>query len=288
MRIDLQLHSNYSDGSLTPTELALFLSEKLVKIAALTDHNTVGGLDEFRQACEKNKIKAITGIEIYVKLNRRKFNLLWYNFDDTDPSLHRFLRLSQTRRREQMRRALLKLKKLGLNINENKILDKFGHYIPLNYIIREVKQRPDNRKKIAEQLGARSPSEEAIIKHFFKNPKINKLEECYIDFSHILKLRKKIGGQLVLNHPGRNNDRIDENFIAQLKKLGLDGIEVVSPHHGIGSVMRLQRLAKLYKLIITGGSDYHMNEGGSAAVQNVYSYFKIDDKYLPGVDKIIG
>lgn len=286
MLIDLQLHSTYSDGYLTPTELADFLLNRQVKIAALTDHNTVGGLDEFRRACQKNKIKAITGIEIYVKLNHKGFNLLWYNFDDQNSDLHKFLRLSQARRRRQIRRVLLKLKKLGLIVNSNKILDKYAHYIPLNRIIQEVWQIADNRKKIAERLGVKSPSEDEIIKHFFRNRKINQLEECYIDFRHILKLRKKIGGQLILNHPGKDK-RINETFIAQLKKLGLDGVEVISPHHSIRAVMHLQRLAKRYKLIMTGGSDYHLDEGGAVAIKNVYAYFRINPKHLTGINKII-
>ncbi|MDO8668270.1 MAG: PHP domain-containing protein [bacterium] len=287
MRIDLQLHSTYSDGYLSPTELADFLLKNQVKIASLTDHNTVGGLEEFQLACQKKHIKAIIGIEIYVKLNHKKFNLLWYNFDDKNPDLHKFLRLSQARRRNQIRRALLKLKSLGLIINENKILDKYNHYISLNRIMSDVRQIANNRKTIAERLGVKSPSEDEIIKHFFKNREINKLEECYINFSHIIALKKKIGGQIILNHPGKSS-RINESFIVQLKKLGLDGIEVVSPHHSIHNVMLLQRLAKKYKLIMTGGSDYHLNEGGNATIQNVYAYFKIEPKYLTGINKIIG
>ena len=138
MLIDLQLHSTYSDGYLTPTELADFLLKNKVEVASLTDHNTVGGLDEFKLACRKNGIKPIAGMEIYVKLNHKKFNLLWYNFDDKNPGLHKLLRLSQVRRRNQIRRALIKLKKLGLIINENKILDKYGHYISLNHIIKDI------------------------------------------------------------------------------------------------------------------------------------------------------
>lgn len=287
MLIDLQLHSTYSDGSLTPAELANFLLKNNVKIAALTDHNTVGGLDEFRRACQKNKIKAIIGIEIYVKLNHHRFNLLWYNFNHKSPELHKFLRLSQIRRRHQIRRALLKLKKLGLIINEAKILNKYCHYISLTKIIKDLRQIADNRKEIAKRLGEKRPSDDEIIKHFFKNRKINKLEECYIDFSHILTLKKKIGGQIILNHPGKDK-RINKNFIAQLKQAGLDGVEIISPHHRLSDVMQLQRLARRYKLIMTGGTDYHLDEGGGAAVQNVYSYFKIEPKYLIGINKIIG
>lgn len=287
MLIDLQLHSTYSDGYLTPTELADFLLKNQVKIASLTDHNTVGGLDEFKQACQKNKIKAVAGIEIYAKLNRKKFNLLWYNFDDRDPDLHKLLRLSQARRRNQMRRALLKLKKLGLIIDENKILDKYGHYIPLNHIIEDIWQISHNRNKIAERLGAISPRNEEIIKHFFKNREVNKLEESYINLEHILTLRKKIGGQIILNHPGKFRP-INLNFIARVKKLGFDGIEVISPHHSISQVMQLQHLARRFNLIMTGGSDYHLDEKAPATIKNVYAYFRIDAKYLNGINKIIG
>ena len=281
MLIDLQLHSTYSDGYLTPTKLTDLLLRNNVRIASLTDHNTVGGLDEFKLACKKNKIKPIVGMEIYAELNHTKFNLLWYNFDDKNSSLHKLLRLSQTRRRNQMRRVLLKLKRLGLIIDENKILDKFNHYIPDNHVIDEVWRAVNEQKEASSRRGGKKPPEDRIIKHLFKN-----LKECYIDFNHLLALKKKIGGQIVLNHPGKNK-RINENFIAQLKRLGLNGIEVISPHHSIGVVMHLQRLANHHKLIMTGGSDYHLDEGGTAAIKNVYAYFRIDSKNLAGLNKII-
>jgi 3',5'-nucleoside bisphosphate phosphatase len=287
MLIDLQLHSAYSDGLLTPSQLVNLISAQGIKVAALTDHNTVGGLDEFRQACEKYKIKAITGLELYVKLKHKKFNLLWYNFDDTNPKLHELLRLSQLRRRNQMRRALIKLKRLGLIINENKILDKYNHYVPLNRIIKDIWLESANRKKIAKRLGIKSPREDEVIKHFFHNRKINKLEECYINLKHIIKLKKEIGGQIILNHPGKSVT-IDKNFIGRLKNLGFDGVEVISPHHSIGAVMYLQNLAKHFNLIMTGGSDYHFDEPEKVNIKNVYSYFKIDSKYLSGIEKIIG
>ena len=99
MLIDLQLHSTYSDGYLTPAELVSFIAKQGVKAAALTDHNTVGGLGEFERACRARGIKPITGMELYVKLDNKKFNLLWFNFDDKNPELHKMLRAAQIRRR---------------------------------------------------------------------------------------------------------------------------------------------------------------------------------------------
>ncbi len=287
MYLDLQLHSTYSDGYLTPSQLVSFLATKKVKVASLTDHHTVGGLDEFKHACRKFKIKAITGLELYTKLNHKKFNLLWYNFDGKSPLLHNILRLSQNRRRQQMRRFLLKLKRHGLNISQEKILDKFNHYQPLNRIASELWSIAANRKKIIKRVKQRHPREDEIIQALFKNRHLGIIKESYIGLNSILKLRRLIGGQLILNHPGKHN-QIDKNFIVQLKKLGLDGLEVISPHHSIGTIMYLQALAKEFSLITTGGSDFHREERETVTIKSCYDYFKIDSNHLLKIKNIIG
>lgn len=287
MLIDLQLHSTYSDGYLTPSQLADFLSANGVKVAALTDHNTIGGLDKFKLACQNRKIKTINGLELYVKFGHKKFNLLWYNFDRHSADLHNLLRASQTRRRRQIRNGLMKLKRRGWQIDENCLMDKFNRYIPLNRLIDQLSKIPANKKIIVKKLKTARPSREEIIIKIFKNQSFVKINESYIELKQILKLRKKIHGQLILNHPGKSN-YLDKKFIASLKALGLDGLEVVSPHHSIGAVMQLQRLAREYKLIMTGGSDFHLFEPAPAGLNSCYNYFKIKADCLSGIKKIIG
>jgi hypothetical protein len=138
MLIDLQTHSTYSDGVMTPTELANFMASLNVKITALTDHNTVGGLDEFKNTCRKKGIKAINGVELYSRLGHKKFNLLWYNFDKNDPGLHDLLRYIQQKRRNKARLILNKLKKKGYEIDTEKTLDQFNHYIPINGLVYKI------------------------------------------------------------------------------------------------------------------------------------------------------
>ncbi len=127
MKIDLQVHSTYSDGFLSPEKLVSFLADNNIKVAALTDHNTIRGQDEFKRFAKKAKIKAITGIELYVYLEHRRFNILWYNFDDKDPRLHNLLRETQIRRKSIVRKALNKLKQQGYKVQTETILDKFTH-----------------------------------------------------------------------------------------------------------------------------------------------------------------
>lgn len=287
MLIDLQLHSTYSDGYLTPGQLADFLSANNIKVAALTDHNTVGGLDEFKLACQNKKIKTINGLELYVKAGHKKFNLLWYNFDKHSADLRSLLESSQTSRRRQIRNGLMKLKQRGFKIDENRLIDKFNHYIPLNRLIDRIFEIPANKKIIIKKLKTANPGQEEIIINIFKNQSFARINESYIGLKQILKLRKKIRGQLILNHPGKHN-QLDKKFIAGIKALELDGLEVVSPHHSIGAVMQAQRLAREYKLIMTGGSDFHRFEMPPAGLKSCYNYFKINAGYLTGIKKIIG
>lgn len=286
MLIDLQVHSTYSDGYLTPSKLADFLSANNIKIAALTDHNTVGGLDEFKIACENKKIKTINGLELYVKSGHKKFNLLWYNFYKNSADLHDLLRTSQTMRRRQIRNGLMKLKRRGFKIDENLLVDKFNHYIPLNRLIDCIIKIPTNKKIIVKKLKTANPSQDEILINIFKNKAFAKISESYIGLKQILKLRKTIHGQLILNHPGKHN-QLDRKFIDSLKTLGIDGLEIISPHHSIGAIMHLQRLAREYKLIMTGGSDFHRFESMSAGLNSCYNYFRIDANYLTGIKKII-
>jgi predicted metal-dependent phosphoesterase TrpH len=287
MLIDLQLHSTYSDGYLTPTKLVEFIAMRGIKIAALTDHNTVGGLDEFRLACKKYKIKSITGLELYVKLGHKKFNILWFNFDDKNPDLHNLLRYSQIRRRNKVRIILKKLIEAGYKINHNKIIDKYSHYIPINRLTDEIYSIGHNRAKTKKKLKIFDPREEEIIREYFFNKEIGILRETHLDIKRVLKLRKKIGGQIIYNHPAKY-DYVKRNFLEKLKKLKIDGIEILSPHHSVGAVMFLQSMAEKFRLIETGGSDFHKFEETGGPIKNSWDYFKVDSKHLSEVNKIIG
>ena len=287
MRIDLQVHSNYSDGYLSPSELVNFLAKQKVKVAALTDHNTVSGLEEFRAAARKAGIKPINGLELYARLNGRRFNILWYNFDPTRPELHDQLRESQFRRRRKFRRILEHLIRHGFKIKIDKTLDKYNHYVPINRIIDELLAVRENVYKIKKELNNDNPREEEIIKHYFYNRKFEILRESYINIERILRLRKRIGGQIVLCHPAKHQ-YIRKDLWVKLKKLGLDGVEVLSPHHSYNSIMQIQSLARELNFIETGGSDFHRFEGWGFPIQYAGQYFTIDSDKLKGVNKIIG
>lgn len=283
MLIDLQLHSTYSDGYLTPTQLADFLRDTGVEKASLTDHNTVRGQDEFFRACRKREIEVIPGLEVYVKLHHKRFNILWYNFQD-HRQLHKMLRNSQIRRRNNIRRIL---KKLDFKLDIERTLDKYTKYIPINHIIDDILEVKENEERIRKELGKEDPGLNDIIDNYFRNKDIGILRESCIDIERILKLREKIGGNIILNHPGKYGSHLKEDFIRRLAEAGVDGVEKLSPHHSYSTVAYLQHLARKYDLVETGGSDFHRHIGGNFPVQNSWEYFEIHRDNLRGVEKII-
>ena len=285
MFIDLQIHSTYSDGYLTPTEVAGFLSRQGVKTASLTDHNTVSGQSEFRRACQKKGVKAITGLELYVKKNNHTFNILWYNFDDKNPELHKLLRKSQMRRRRIMRRVFNRLEEEGFKI-DYKILDRYNHYIPSNRVATDLVKSKSNYRKVKEELGLRNVKGSDVVKDYFYKVGSRRLKNSYIGWKQIVDLKEKIGGQLVLCHPAKRNIP-KESVLEDLVNTGLEGIEKLSPHHSYGEIMQIQRLARKHDLAETGGSDFHLEEGGKYPVQRAWDYFKIDSEYLREIDRII-
>lgn len=287
MLIDLQTHSTYSDGYLTPTEVVEFIHSKGITVAALTDHNTVGGLDEFRFACQARGIKPITGVELYVKHKNKRLNFLWYNFDDKSPKLHKLLRDTQVRRRRKVRNILNKLVTAGFKLKVDDILDQFNHYIPINRVVDLFLAIPENEARVKLEMQTDILRENEVIGQYFHNRSIGLLDNTYVSLERILKLKKEIGGQIIFNHPGKYN-QLKKPLLEILKKAGIDGMEVLSPHHSYGAIVYAQLLTREFDFIGTGGSDFHRYEGNNQRIQNSWNYFKIDSSKLRKIEKIIG
>jgi len=86
-RIDFHTHSVHSDGVLTPRELAEYLAAGGVVAAALADHNSVDGLEEFRQALSRHEVGFISAVEISTQWQGKETHLLAYGFDISHPEL---------------------------------------------------------------------------------------------------------------------------------------------------------------------------------------------------------
>ena len=287
MKIDLQVHSVFSDGYYTPAQLALFLHRYGIKAASLTDHNTVAGQDKFRRACAKYKIKTVSGLELYVRYKGRIFNILWYNYDPTAPKLLKMLESTWVRRRLFAEKVARRLRRLDLKFNLDKFIGQHPGYLPANHLADAIWAVPANRRKIKEALGLEIIREEDIMRYCLF-PKIGpRLQDAHVSFTRILKLRRQIGGQLIFCHPGLNN-KLKGKLLEELLKAGLDGVELLSPHHGINTVMYLTSIIKRLKIISSGGSDFHKPGDPGTKPRYAWEWFDIKSEYLPGIGKITG
>lgn len=287
MLIDLQLHSKYSDGYLRPKAIAKLLSKYQVKVASLTDHNSIAGQKEFRKTCGSLNIKAINGLELYVSHKNYKFNILWYNYNINSKKLHSMLERTWSRRRKKVLGMIEEIKKRGLEVDVEKYLKNHQNYLPINHLISQIWQNKKNQKIIKNDLNNLLPREEDIISHYFYPKNGPRLNEARISFSTLIKLRKEIGGQLFLAHPCLHK-HINKKMISELKENGLDGIELLSPHHNYSAIVMLSSIIKELDLMATGGSDFHLAANEGTGPKYSWQWFKIDSSYLRKINKVIG
>ncbi len=287
MLIDLQLHSKYSDGSFSPKQLALMLESFGVKVASLTDHNSIAGQLEFRKQANLLGIKTVFGLELYVKFKTYRFNVLWYNYDINSKDLHHLLEDTQRRRKLSIAKALDNLEDSGLSLNLKSYFNKYQYsYLPINALVKEIWKAPKNQRIIKRELDNKFPREEEMISHYFYPKKGLKLNEAYVSFERIVNLKKAIGGQIIFAHPALHR-KLRDSKLEELIKAGLDGLELLSPHHSYNNVVRLASLIKRYKLIASGGSDFHLPAEANTKTKFSWQWYKIDSDYLRGVNKII-
>jgi len=270
--IDLQMHSHYSDGSKSPTELVKILRLKKIVVAALTDHNTIHGQYEFEAAAKKYKIKTIPAVEIYTTYKTKKLHLLGYNININNTRLHDELRETQVKRKKLIEELVPKLKKVGLTLNISELFAQPATYIGIANILRTMEKMPKNKTVIRKALKKQQYDFFEVYNKFFaKNCKCF-LPEVSLPMKNALELIKHAKGIPVLSHPGWQLGFRDDHIIYELKKMGLRGIECFSSHHNWDQTAHYLNLAKQQKLIATGGSDYHGDLPGDFIIENYYEY----------------
>lgn len=287
MRIDLQLHSFYSDGYHSPAQLAKLLHHYGVKVASLTDHNTIAGQAEFKRACARYGIKTVPGLELYVRYKSRNFNVLWYNYDQNSPALLKMLHTTHLRRRNFAEKVVGRLRRLGLKFNLKKFIKEHPNYLPANHLADALWSIPSNRRKIREALADSELIREEDIMRYCLFPKTGpRLQDARVSLTRILKIRREAGGQLIFCHPGLNN-KTRGGLVRQTLEAGLDGIELLSPHHSHNTIMYLNSILKKDKIIHTGGSDFHRAGDTRTKPRYSWEWFVIDSEDLLGVGKIL-
>ncbi|MGB3212593.1 MAG: PHP domain-containing protein [Desulforhopalus sp.] len=248
MSIDLHTHSTSSDGTMSPADLVTYAYKKGLTAIAVTDHDTIAGVDEALATGDNLGIEVVPGIELSVKYFDYNVHLLGYLFDYQDKKLHDALGQLQTGRVERNRKIIAKLNGLGLAIQFKELREIGGA---------GQNGRPHIAKLMIEKGFVRT-MDEAFLKYLGQGRPAYASRYIY-RAKEAIALIKDAGGIAVLAHPLQLDKSVGNfpHILHQLCDMGLDGIEVYYPTHSRQFRKQLISLAEEYSLLMTGGSDYH-------------------------------
>lgn len=252
-RVDLHVHSNASDGTFSPTVVVQQAADAGLAAMALTDHDSVRGVEEALLAAERLRqegrdIRVIPGIELSVEHRRGDIHILGLFVD-----IHHEVFLKETmeavagreRRNEQM---VQNLADAGIAITMQDL--KEGN--PDTVVTRA------HFSRYLVKAGYAGNMNEAFAKYL--NPDTPYyVPRAYVTKKRGIELIRMAGGIPVLAHPLNYKLEIKEleNLVAELKSYGLAGIEALYSSHCEADESYVRRLAKQNRLLLSGGSDYH-------------------------------
>lgn len=251
--IDLHTHSNMSDGTASPDELVKHAAKAGLHAIALTDHDTVAGIKEAETtaALLKEKgvyIRIVPGVEISAAYQSKDIHILGLLIDPENEILLRALDVASKDREERNKQMIKNFVNAGIPMT----LEALYQGVPDTVITRAHFARflirhhyaKDNVDAFNKYLGYDSPF---YVKRKYMTPE------------HAISLIKKANGIPVLAHPLLYKLSIEklEELIVSLKSNGLVGIETIYSANINFDEGIVRRLANKYKLIMTGGSDYH-------------------------------
>lgn len=248
MSLDLHIHSTYSDGTLTPTELVRLAKDKGLTGVAITDHDTCEGVDEALAAGKYCDLDVIPGLEMSAVHGDSHLHLLGYCIDHHNPELTRELMAIQEARRNRNGRIVQLLQEQGIEITlaEVESCSAVGQT-----------GRP-HIARVLQNKGVVTSIDQAFAIYLGRGGK-SYVPRKVLAAEDAIRLINAAGGVPVLAHPTTidNSLRKIPQLVEQLLGFGLAGIEAYYPVHSTRNQKQLSMLAARYGLVVTGGSDYH-------------------------------
>ncbi|MGD9678544.1 MAG: PHP domain-containing protein [Vulcanibacillus sp.] len=245
MKADLHTHSNFSDGVNDPSENVRIAKEIGLKALGITDHDSVLGVVEAIETGEKIGMEIVPGIELSTLHSGQEIHILGYFINYKDKIFLDKLNELQKKRKIRNEMMIAKLNELGIDIS-------------MSDVVAKIRRSETNigRPHIGEVL-----IDKGVVKTMNQAFKIylGRHGKAYVNAIRItpeqgIDIIKDAGGVPVIAHPGiYGNDKL----VVSLVEYGLEGIEVYHPDHNKNDKCKYQKLANTYKVLATGGSDFH-------------------------------
>lgn len=241
---DLHTHSNASDGALSPTELVRTALEAGLCAVAITDHDTMEGVEEALSAGRELGIEVVPGVEIStIGPGGVEVHVLGYFLDHRHPELSEKLGVLRESRFERGRKIVEALNRIGVGVSMDRVV--------------EIAQggaigRPHVAKAIIE-IGAASSMDSAFGKYLVEGAPAF-VGRYKVDPADAVRLIHNAGGVASCAHVAKLNR---DDLLLELVREGMEAIEVYHPDHPSAGVRYYGKFAAKHGLIATGGSDAH-------------------------------
>lgn len=259
-KVDLHIHTKYSDGILSLEEVLNDAKKNNITELSITDHDTIINLKDYRDLKKKYGINIIPGVEI--STNKRGMHILGYDITEFD-QIEKFMYNLKKINEEKNIETIDILYKLGLDIDFERVkkmavLDVITYKDIVKYIVK--KGYVDNPHDVYKKyIGKGAP---AYVPSITLEPK------------EVIELILNSNGIPVLAHPFLLDSNISlEEEIISLINYGLEGIETIQPCMTQKQILEYEYYAKRFKLIRTVGSDFHDYRNSNLGIE-------VDDSYL--------
>ena len=293
MIIDLHIHTNISDGALSPKEVIDEAWKNGVSVISITDHDTIDSYtpELFSYAKSKN-IKLICGVEISSKNEKAGIHVLGYNFDLNNKELKKTLFGIKNSRHEYLHNVAKKLNELGYLVNVEK-LDKIDS-VTKAHIALDIVKNEKNNEKLMLDFG-HIPNKGEFIEAIMNEGCPAYVEKRTSTPKEVAEVIRKAGGKVVLAHPVAyvyQDNFTDEDILKLVRGMKLDGIEanyLLVDTNGkiIDETDKWNKFAKENDLFVTVGTDFHRKEGVYKEIGFANIDFKLEDEVIKEIIKNI-
>jgi predicted metal-dependent phosphoesterase TrpH len=247
--VDLHCHSTASDGTLAPAEVVRLARRNGLSALSLTDHDTIGGIEEAASEAASLGLDFLPGIEISCEVPKGTMHLLGYGVDPASTVLRDLTRRLIEARNDRNPRIIRKLNELGVAITMDEVRAESGDGVVGRPHIAAILVRKGYVNSIKRAFDKYLGTGAAA---YFDKERIPPREA--FDLIH------RSGGLPTLAHPVQlrtENDAQLERIIKDCADLGLIGLEVIHSDHTAEMVDKYSKLADKFGLLKTGGSDFH-------------------------------